>query len=86
MNTLAGNELLDLVSIRTQIEARDCQIDNPFAKDAQITAIRGARNYIGDRLIRTAKPHKILDPAHGHSLPFASTFSPARRSVGAHRS
>ena len=27
--------------------------------------MRGARNYIGDRLIRVAPPHRILDPAHG---------------------
>ena len=27
--------------------------------------IHNARRYIGDRLIRTAKPHRILDPAHG---------------------
>ena len=26
-----------------------------------MTAIRGARNYLGDKLIRVAKPHKILD-------------------------
>ncbi|MFG6544988.1 FAD-binding dehydrogenase [Sulfitobacter sp. 1A13730] len=51
--------------IRAQIAARDGQLGNPFAKDAQITAIRGARNYRGDRLIRTAKPHAILDPANG---------------------
>lgn len=31
----------------------------------QVTAIRGARNYLGDKLIRTAPIHKILDPAHG---------------------
>ena len=34
-------------------------------KDAQITAIRGARRYLGDRLIRTAKPHQLLDPKAG---------------------
>ncbi|WP_127113744.1 FAD-binding dehydrogenase [Shimia sediminis] len=56
---------LDVVKIREQIEARDAQITNPFAKDAQITAIRGARAYRGDRLIRTAKPHRILDPSCG---------------------
>ena len=28
----------------------------------QITAIRGARRYFGDRLFRTTKPHKLLDP------------------------
>ena len=27
--------------------------------------IHNARKYLGDRLIRTAKPHRILDPAHG---------------------
>jgi predicted oxidoreductase len=31
----------------------------------QITAIRGARAYLGDKLIRTAKPHKLLDPDAG---------------------
>lgn len=65
MNQLAGSNLLDLNAIRTRIEARDRQILNPFAKDAQVTAIRGARNYLGDRLIRTAKPHEILDPKNG---------------------
>lgn len=65
MNQFAGKNLLDLNAIRTQIETRDRQILNPFAKDAQVTAIRGARNYLGDRLIRTAKPHEILDPKNG---------------------
>ncbi len=47
------------------IEARDREMDNQFTKDAQVTAIRGARNYRGDRLIRVAKPHKLLDPKAG---------------------
>ncbi len=64
MNKLGGN-LLDGAKLRAQIAARDAQIDNPFAKDAQVTAIRGARRYLGDKLIRTAKPHKILDTAKG---------------------
>jgi hypothetical protein len=38
------------------------QLDYPFSKDMQITAIRGARRYFGDRLFRTTKPHKLLDP------------------------
>lgn len=65
MNALAGNGLLDAGHIERQIAARDRQLDNPFAKDAQITAIRGARACLGDRLIRTAKPHAILDEANG---------------------
>jgi predicted oxidoreductase len=65
MNALTGAERLDVDRIRLQIEARDREIDNAFNKDAQITAIRGARHYLGDRLMRTAKPHRILDPAAG---------------------
>ncbi len=65
MNALAGSSLLNAADVRRVIEARDREIDNPFCKDAQITAIRGARNYLGDRLIRVAKPHRILDPACG---------------------
>ncbi|MEL7465724.1 MAG: FAD-binding dehydrogenase [Pseudomonadota bacterium] len=65
MNALSGDDLLVEVKLRAQIEARDAQIDNPFSKDAQVSALYAARNYKGDRLIRTAKPHKILDPANG---------------------
>ncbi|MDX8349914.1 FAD-binding dehydrogenase [Cognatiyoonia sp. IB215446] len=64
MNQLGGN-LIDPAKLRAQIDARDAQIDNPFTKDAQVTAIHSARNYLGDKLIRTAKPHKILDPSNG---------------------
>ncbi|MEP5728422.1 MAG: FAD-binding dehydrogenase [Sulfitobacter sp.] len=65
MNKITPNAPIGLDHIRAQIEARDQQIDNPFCKDAQITAINGARSYKGDRLIRTAKPHRILDPENG---------------------
>ncbi|RLL65093.1 FAD-binding dehydrogenase [Paenirhodobacter hankyongi] len=51
--------------LRAQIEARDRELANPFAKDVQITALRGARAYLGDRLMRTARPHRILDPIAG---------------------
>ena len=65
MNTMTGDGLIDHDRLKAQIEARDRELDNPFSKDAQVTAIRGARNYLGDKLIRTAKPHGIIDPAHG---------------------
>ncbi|MCO6388154.1 FAD-binding dehydrogenase [Aliihoeflea sp. 40Bstr573] len=65
MNRLVGEELIDHDRLEAQIAARDRQIDNPFAKDTQVTVIRGARAYLGDRLIRTAKPHKILDAKNG---------------------
>jgi len=62
MNKLAGNELLNFMKIKEQIMARDREMDNKFTKDLQVNAIHGARNYIGDKLVRVAKPHKILDP------------------------
>ena len=65
MNALAGGSRLDAEHIGRQIEARDREIENAFSKDAQVTAIRGARNYRGDRLMRTARPHRILDPSKG---------------------
>jgi predicted oxidoreductase len=65
MNELTGEALIDPVELEHVIIARDRQITNPYAKDGQVTAIRGARAYIGDKLIRVAKPHRLLDPAAG---------------------
>lgn len=65
MNQLTGSDRLDPLRIHAEIAARDAQIDNPFTKDAQMMAVHAARNYRGDRLIRTAKPHKFLDPQNG---------------------
>ena len=45
--------------------ARDREMDNPFAKDLQVTAIHGARRYLADRFTRVAAPHKLLDPDAG---------------------
>lgn len=61
MNKLAGNDLLDFIKIKEQILARDREMDNKFTKDVQVNAIYGARNYIGDKVVRVAKPHKMLD-------------------------
>ncbi|GAB2676497.1 FAD-binding dehydrogenase [Thalassiella azotivora] len=65
MNRLTEQPLVDAVKLQHLIEARDREVDNAFTKDAQVTAIRGARTYRGDRLIRVATPHKLLDPAAG---------------------
>ncbi len=64
-NAVAGDDRLSLRHLRQQIEARDREMTNSFSKDAQVTAIRGARGYLGDRLMRTARPHRILDPKAG---------------------
>ena len=65
MNALTPQPLLDHDELERQIVARDRELDNPFGKDAQIMAIRNARAYRGDKLIRTAPLHRILDPAAG---------------------
>ena len=57
--------VLSAAAVRGELEARDREMTNPFSKDSQATAIRGARRYLGDRLIRTAPPHPILDPKAG---------------------
>jgi predicted oxidoreductase len=65
MNKLTDEPLLDPQTIRAQIEARDLQIANPYSKDAQVQGIRNSRRYLGDRIARTATPHRILDPEAG---------------------
>jgi uncharacterized protein len=65
MNELVGADLVDLSAVTELVTARDREVANPFSKDAQLTAVRVARRYRGDRLIRVAKPHRFLDPAAG---------------------
>ncbi|MET9902160.1 FAD-binding dehydrogenase [Streptomyces sp. NPDC006446] len=65
MNALTEKPLIDEAALRREIVARDREIANPFTKDLQVMSIRGARKYLGDKLIRTATPHRILDPKAG---------------------
>ena len=65
MNELTPEPLLDFATVRHEVTARDRELANPYGKDLQIAAIRQARNYLGDRLIRTAKLHRLLDPDYG---------------------
>jgi uncharacterized protein len=66
MNRITGGTPeLDLATVEREIVCRDRAIANDFGKDMQITAIRGARHYLGDKLIRVAPPHRLLDPEAG---------------------
>lgn len=65
MNALTDTALLDVEDIRREVVARDREMDNSFTKDGQVSAIHNARRYRGDRISRTAAPHKILDPKAG---------------------
>ena len=65
MRALSPEVEIDTENITREVVARDREVDNEFSKDLQLTAVRGARKYRGDKLIRVATPHKILDPAAG---------------------
>lgn len=65
MNALTDAPLLDVEDIRREVVARDREMNNAFTKDGQVSAIHNARRYSGDRISRTAAPHKILDPKAG---------------------
>jgi predicted oxidoreductase len=65
MNAKTPEPLLDFATVEREVVARDRQLANPFGKDLQIAAIRQARAYLGDRLVRTAKLAPILDPRLG---------------------
>jgi uncharacterized protein len=65
MNRLTDDAMLDFAKVEAEVVARDREMDNPFTKDLQVTAIHGARRYLADRLTRVAAPHKLLDPDAG---------------------
>ena len=65
MNKVTDSPLLDADTVRSEIHARDRELDNPYSKDLQLTAIRQARAYLADRVTRIAAPHRITDPAAG---------------------
>ncbi|WP_396656843.1 FAD-binding dehydrogenase [Microbacterium sp.] len=65
MQALPGGDVLEPDRVVREVEARDREMDNDFTKDAQIAMLRSARSFRGDRLVRTATPHRILDPANG---------------------
>jgi predicted oxidoreductase len=65
MNALTDEPLLDFASVEHEVVARDREMANPYSKDLQVTAIRGARSYLADRITRVAAPHRLLDPDAG---------------------
>ncbi len=65
MNQLTETPLLKVEHVISQIEARDLQLANKFTKDLQLAAMYNSRKFLGDKLIRTAKPHPILKAENG---------------------
>ncbi|MER6987987.1 FAD-binding dehydrogenase [Saccharopolyspora hirsuta] len=65
MNALARGPQLDHDALERQIVARDREVEHKHTKDFQLMAVNNARRYFADKVSRVAKPHRILDPAHG---------------------
>ena len=65
MNKLPDVLQLDYATVAEEVTARDREVANRFTKDSQITAIRAARKYLGDRLGRVVAPHRLADPKAG---------------------
>jgi uncharacterized protein len=65
MNRVGEPGLIQAATLRRVMQGRDRELVNDFGKDGQLAAIRAARHYRGDRLIRVAPPHRLLDPEAG---------------------
>ncbi|HEY2084437.1 MAG TPA: FAD-binding dehydrogenase [Mycobacterium sp.] len=65
MNALPDVAALDYATVADEVTARDREVVNKFTKDGQITAIRAAREYLGDKMGRVVPPHPLLDPKAG---------------------
>ncbi|MDT5147064.1 MAG: uncharacterized protein QOC58_1709 [Mycobacterium sp.] len=65
MNKLPDVEPVEYATVEAEVTARDREVANGFSKDGQITAIRAARAYLGDRLARVVAPHRLTDPKAG---------------------
>lgn len=65
MNALAAASEIDAASLERGLREHDEQAATPAPTDPQELAVREARRYLGDRLIRVARPHRFLDPKSG---------------------
>lgn len=65
MNELIGEELIDPEGLYETLAARDRQVASGLGKDLQINAIREARRFSTDKLMRVVPPHAMMAPEHG---------------------
>jgi predicted oxidoreductase len=65
MNRLAGEALIGSGELQRAVVERDLEVASGLGKDAQLVATAAARRYLGDRLIRISRPHRLLDPDAG---------------------
>src|SRR5699024_754901 len=68
MNKLSGDDLLELEAIGNVHLGRENEVAKPHSQDAPTRGVRHRRRFLGDRLFRAPKPHRLLDPKHGPLL------------------
>ncbi len=65
MNRVPDVLPLDFDIVEAEVTARDREVVNKVTKDTQVTAIRAARGYLGERYTRVVAPHRLTDPKAG---------------------
>jgi uncharacterized protein len=65
MNAAVGDTRVNYATVEQEVTSRDAQVLNVAGKDPQLAIVRGARQFISERLTRVVKPAPILDPADG---------------------
>jgi uncharacterized protein len=65
MNDLVGEALIDVDELERTVRQWDQQVRTGLGKDPQLAAIHASRRFVGDKLIRTVKPHPLLERSAG---------------------
>jgi predicted oxidoreductase len=72
---------VDYDTVERVVRDRDLQIANEVGKDPQLAIVRGARRLLSERLVRVAKPARMLEPADGPLIAVRLTVL-TRKSLG----
>ncbi|GAA2685047.1 MULTISPECIES: FAD-binding dehydrogenase [Actinosynnema] len=65
MNALVGEDLVDAAELQRVVVERDRQVLSGLGKDMQVNAMRDARKFLTDKVMRVVEPHALLDPKAG---------------------
>ena len=66
MNELARDGAhIDADELERLIRTRDAEMTNAYSKDLQLMAIKNARSFLGDKVMRVAKPAPLLEKKNG---------------------
>lgn len=64
MSALAGRDI-DGAALERELREHDAQAMSETPSDPQVVAVRDARRFLGDRLIRVSRPHAFLEAKTG---------------------